>query len=266
MTIIVLLILVAVSIATLTGENGILTKAQTAKKETGEATAIEKVKVAVMGSYDKEGKLNSDQLKDNLEKIEGLKGVTNELPATVNVDGYDITITENGEVSLEGTGTTPMPSVAISMEEAKTKSKFDTNTQIEDKYGNQFKIPEGFKIASDSAEDVTGGVVIEDVSHGATAGSQFVQVPVGTIYTNVEKTQSKTITLGRYDFANNGTPTAYSGSNQEENAKDTANLLNYGNTIAKDIEAFKTSVVSNRGYYIGRYEARTETTSFLIDF
>ena len=64
-TIIVLLILAAVSIATLTGENGILTKARTAKKETDEATAIEKVKVAVMGSYNERGILESEELKSN---------------------------------------------------------------------------------------------------------------------------------------------------------------------------------------------------------
>ncbi len=45
--IIVLLILAAVSIATLTGENGILTRANDAKTETEEAKDIEKIKLAV---------------------------------------------------------------------------------------------------------------------------------------------------------------------------------------------------------------------------
>ena len=43
-TIIVLLILAAVSIATLTGENGILKKADTAKNQTTEAEEKEKIK------------------------------------------------------------------------------------------------------------------------------------------------------------------------------------------------------------------------------
>ncbi len=257
-TIIVLLILAAVSIATLTGENGILTKARTAKDATDEATAREKVQVAVLGSFDKDGKLDLKQLKENLEK-EGITDfVENEDSSlTVNVDGYVITVTKDGEVSVATKGTTP--NVPSTVTEAKEQMyTFNRNTQIQDGYGNKVKIPEGFKIVSDSAENVTGGIVIEDVSHGATAGSQFVWIPIGEIYTAQEHTEAnkKTITLERYDFAEDGTPTAYSGSYKEENIKDTANLLNYGNTIAKDIEAFKTSVTNNGGYYIGRYEAR----------
>ena len=49
-TIIVLLILAGVSIAMLTGENGILSQATNSKEETDKATEEEKVKMAVMGS------------------------------------------------------------------------------------------------------------------------------------------------------------------------------------------------------------------------
>ena len=45
-TIIVLLILAGISIATLAGENGLLTKADTAKTETSIASAKEKVQIA----------------------------------------------------------------------------------------------------------------------------------------------------------------------------------------------------------------------------
>ena len=46
-TIIILLILAGVSIVTLTGEGGILDKANTAKKETNKASAKEKIQIAV---------------------------------------------------------------------------------------------------------------------------------------------------------------------------------------------------------------------------
>ena len=49
-TIIVLLILAGVTIATLTGDNGILTQAGKAKDKTAEADAIERVQVEVAGS------------------------------------------------------------------------------------------------------------------------------------------------------------------------------------------------------------------------
>ena len=269
-TIIVLLILAAVSIATLTGENGILSKANTAKTETEKAGAKEKVQMAVMSSFDDSGKLDYEQLKTNLDKVEGIDKETvpsptiTELPIKVKVDGYDVKIDENGKVTVKGESIggnpTPNPPTLPTVEEVKEiGTVLDENnpTTITDTYGNEVKVPEGFKIAEDSAIDVTGGVVIEDVSHGATAGSQFVWIPVGTVYTSSDKSTSETITLGRYDFASDGTPSAYSGSNKEENSQDTESLLNYGNTIAKDIETFKTSATTNKGYYIGRYEARS---------
>ena len=129
------------------------------------------------------------------------------------------------------------------------------NTELEDAYGN--KIVEG-------ATTVDKGIVIEDATSAATAGSQFVWVPVGKIYTDEQKTESKakTITLGRYDFdETTGAEKTYSGSYVEEDRGDTSTALkNWGNTIAKNITNFKTSVVTNGGYYIGRYEARTTTT------
>ncbi len=133
-TIIVLLILAAVSIATLTGENGILTKARTAKEKTSEATAKEKVQVAVMGSYDSDGKINSEDLKSNLRNVEGIKQVP-EIPngdftIDVNVDGYVVTIKNTGEVTLKGI-----------VSEDNSKPTFDPNTLTigeaikTDKYG-----------------------------------------------------------------------------------------------------------------------------------
>jgi len=130
-------------------------------------------------------------------------------------------------------------------------------TTIKDTYGNSVVVPEGFKIASDSANDVTGGIVIEDVSHGSTtAGSQFVWIPVGTVkYSG----GTKTINLDRYTFNTSaGIPTKQ-GDNVIDKYFQELRTSSYGNTIAKDIEGFKTSVPKNGGYYIGRYEARTAT-------
>ena len=67
-TIIVLLILAGVTIATLTGDNGILTQAGKAKDKTTEAESIERVQVEVAGSYGLDGKINIDQLNKNLKK------------------------------------------------------------------------------------------------------------------------------------------------------------------------------------------------------
>ena len=114
------------------------------------------------------------------------------------------------------------------------------------------EIPKGFKpVDVDTAiwgdgstqptqEAVKAGLIIEDEE-----GNQFVWIAV----------DGETVKLGRYEFAEEGTESEYTGLNIEEDDNDTENLKNYGNTIAKDINAFKTSVANHGGYYIARYEA-----------
>ena len=106
-TIIVLLILAGVTIATLTGDNGILNQAGKAKDKTTEAESIERVQIEVAGSFGNDGKkIDVDELNENLKNIEGLTYKGNALsdsnkitlPATVTVNGYDIQITSNGGV------------------------------------------------------------------------------------------------------------------------------------------------------------------------
>ena len=133
------------------------------------------------------------------------------------------------------------------------------NSPIQDAYGNKITIPAGFKIKADSstnnATTVDKGIVIIDSNE-----NEFVWIPVGKIYTDIEKTKdnAKTIELNRYTFdSTTGDPSAYSGSFVEEDSTDTANLKNYGNIIAKDINTFKTkaSATQSGGFYIRRYEA-----------
>ena len=102
LNIIVLLILAAVSIATLTGQNGILTRANDAAEETGRKTAEEKVAVEVLGSYGEDGNIDIGRLNENLKNVEGLTSglPIDKLPATVVVDGYNVTINEDGSVTV----------------------------------------------------------------------------------------------------------------------------------------------------------------------
>ena len=100
-TIIVLLILAGVSIATLTGENGILTRANDAKENTEQATAREKVEVEVLGSYGKNGKLDLDRLKENIQNSGGTV-IGDSFPVTVTMDGYDFSVDAEGNVILIG--------------------------------------------------------------------------------------------------------------------------------------------------------------------
>ncbi len=103
-TIIILLILAGVTIATLSGENGILSKATEAGNKTEEKNAEEEVKIAVMGSIGTNGELENEILKENLDKIENISGVPEEItdssyPLTVTVEGkYSYTINKNGSI------------------------------------------------------------------------------------------------------------------------------------------------------------------------
>ena len=147
----------------------------------------------------------------------------------------------------------------------------DANTKLTDEYENKITVPAGFKILVDSTTgytadtiDVTKGIVVEDGE-----GNQFVWIPVGTIYTNAQKTESKTITLGRYanftktnnaytvaqvasDYANQ---VDISNCKEDTQGKHDANLQN---EIANNIGEFYTKTFASGGYYIGRYEARCE--------
>ena len=154
-----------------------------------------------------------------------------------------------------------------------TKLSDDNNMTLKDANGNTFVIPAGFKMVvnddTNNATTVDKGIVIEDAtvdSEGnatATAGSQFVWIPVGKIYTDTAITEAnaKTIELNRYTFDSNGTPTAQGEKAITENNINYQELetSNKGNIVAKSITNFKTSVTTNGGYYIGRYEARTST-------
>ena len=247
-TIIVLLILAGVTIATLTGDNGILKKAGDAKTQTEQAKEDENLKIAIAGSYGTDGKLNLKDLKDNLEN----QGIDYDK----NNTGFPLEVIVNGEKKkIDANG-----NIIESIQSLKTKGTvFKDTTTLEDTYGNQVTIPKGFKIADDSATEVTGGIVIEDATYTNTIGSQFVWIPVGTGENAIKKANKETveIELGRYDFTKNSdgtiTTSEYSGSYTEDTTA--SHNSSRGNAIAKDIEKFKTSANSNHGYYIGRYEA-----------
>ena len=257
-TIIVLLILAGVSIAMLTGQKGILTQANNAKNETELASAKEKVELAVIGaiSQTRDGTLKVGNLRTELANYGGtVEGDT--FPVTAKVDGKSFTVDANGNVVLAGSSTEPNPPASTENGTlGKVTGNEKTNTTVKDSLGNQVVVPAGFKVVNKDA-NVTDGIVVEDVSHSATAGSQFVWIPVGEVIKD-SAGNKETITLGRYDFDDKGNATAYSGSCTEDTA--TNHNSEYKNTIAKDIEDFKNKVTNTtHGYYIGRYESRTST-------
>ena len=125
--------------------------------------------------------------------------------------------------------------------------KFENTTTITDDLDNPVTIPGGFHLDKDSGTKVEEGIVIED-----DAGNQFVWIPVGSYETS---SGIKTNNLSRRTFT-------AEGSTEVENDNAIYNVYGEGysnDTVAYEtIEAFKTSAINNKGYYIGRYEAGTK--------
>ena len=245
-TIIVLLILAGVSISMLTGQNGILTQAQKAKNSTEQSSAKEKVELAVTGAIgqSQDGKVTIDNLKTEISNYGGSLE-KNEFPTLANIDNNKFLVKSDG-------------SVLRYKEMSEITGQETENTSTKDNLGNYIVVPAGFKIINPN-DNVTDGIVIEDVSHEATAGSQFVWIPVGDTIKD-SNGNTETITLSRYTFAddNVGTPTDKGSKDIEAYTEDTSlnHSSSYGNKIAKDIDNFKNRTIINQGYYIGRYESR----------
>lgn len=169
-TIVVLLILASVSIATLTGDNGILSKANNAKTETEKANIKEQVQIAVLGSYDANGRLNIDKLKEELEKIEGTVTITDTdggFPITVTVDRYSFIIDENGNIEPAG----PKPTVDQSSIQITLKDGKEIPTDgVEE--GTELKITFTASIEDGTITNVTPGSVQNGKITYTTTGTE----------------------------------------------------------------------------------------------
>ena len=124
-TIIVLLILAGVSIAMLTGQNGILAQAQKAKTTTDNKSAEEKVKLAVMAarSQSETGALEADKLVTEVTTNYGGQAETTAggFPVTVTIDGKSFTVDENGTVEVSKYETSILSASDIAAKTDKTK-------------------------------------------------------------------------------------------------------------------------------------------------
>ena len=262
-TIIVLLILAGVTISMLTGENGILTKANNSKNETAKATAKEKVQTEVMASYGTDGKIDLDQLNKNLQNISGIKynGIAisdsnkiESLPATVTVDGYNVTIEENGTTTASGTDTpvTPPTGGTITITDAK-KDEMKNKTENSDLTvtDGTVTIPAGFKVAEDSGTTIDEGIVIEDSKQ-----NQFVWVPVSQENFASEFVRREGYQKGKLDSMISGCG--------EADATGTNDKVTETATTQREAKNMYKSVKANGGFYIGRYEAGKDTNGKVV--
>ena len=151
-------------------------------------------------------------------------------------------VTKNGTYTFTVTGTVNGKSytknVSVTVKQFKDVYEYmQTNTKVTYSDGEVW-VPEGFKVAGDSASTVQGGVVIEDKDR-----NQFVWVPVATIADYKRTAYSTNVATEETDTATNSIKINLSSSKNSD----------YFTEALPEDE--KTSVERYKGFYIGRYEA-----------
>ena len=291
-TIIVLLILAGVTIATLTGDNGILTKAQNAKTQNDKATVKEKVDLAIAASLDETGKINLEQLKTNLNNVDGINPIKDDLtdssfPLEVTVDGTKVTIKKdsNGKYSTSVGESTGSSGGGQEEEQISDHSEVVVPTitatgnlankpNIKEVRQGNIPIPQGYNYIKG---DKIGGAVITDAASGEEkVGNEFVWVPVDTLSNMAVPTSGTDANRNTnyrgvlYDWETDATGnTAYAWSADSTSYREPANLSDsmYGDKAnSSKIEGWSStlyqeeynkmikSVSQYGGFYVGRYE------------
>ena len=259
-TIIVLLILSGISIAMLTGQNGILNRAEKANSETKKTEIIERAKLDILEKQLlNEGNITKQDLRIILDNY--FTGVPAELPESVaELEALELTSKEGkykvtvGEIYKgtfsQGTGGT----------NGLEKGKKVTGSNVEwadDTNEYPAIIPVGFCVVK-GAGTIDEGLVISDVENDDMAntkhGNQFVWIPVND-YSKFHLIE------GYYDGALDEMLSQETNPSRE--AGDTLNIA--GSPMTKNSTegteesvAMYNSVKVNHGFYIARFEAGIE--------
>ena len=289
-TIVILLILAGISIGALTGDNGIIDQAHTAKEDTEIASWEEQIDLAIIDAEKKHREPTLDDVKEEL-KNQGI------------IDDYS-------QVDKDGVITTNKPTYEIAGKlddyipfgpgKFATKNEEYTDETSEEEY-KKVTVPEGFKII-EKASKIDDGLVIEDKNK-----SQFVWIPVSDInemaqcFTaggscNLElkgnelkcKTHNSTeivgklyaTTYGENQFgtvnttynpnsglrepavvtgSTSGTGTSYDGdSTNLAIIKENYTREDFLEDLKTQYREMATSVAKYKGFYVGRYELGLE--------
>ena len=250
-TIIVLLILAGVSIAMLTGDNGILTQASKAKDENIKGQEKEQIRLAMQSK-------KMEKIADNVERTVTAEELQNQLIAdggkNVTVEAGEngnlvvkyadsknqYTVNQNGEIG--GNGQTPdTPGAGGNLESNENTKPF---------------LPEGATVEEGS---LGNGIVIQDAKGNYWT---WIEVPKsiygnsayngGTAPSSSEDYAKIESTMQKYAEAYRGSDTDEWYSEAQHGFKSATEYNNHKNAMLK-------SVYENGGFYIGKYEVGTET-------
>ena len=237
-TIVVLLILAAVTITFVLGEDGVINKAKEASNAMNNAAINDQ---ASLNSI-------SDTINGMVNRTEG-----------------------SGDSNTEA----PDPDPELPKLEDTTGIQ-DETVQVEDEYGNKVTIPKGFEVVEEEGTTVPEGIVIQDKDGNQFVWIPVGRVYKDNTGTNYSDIQLGRYTFDEDNGT--PTPVQYAYTEESpENYKQEIKLLDEGeeyieyatrensdgiassvgglNAIAKDLAGFVNSVRENGGYYLGRYEA-----------
>ena len=289
-TIVVLIILAGISIGVLTGDNGIIDQAHTAKEDTEIASWEEQIDLAIIDAENKHRDPSWDDVIDELKNkdiIDNESQVDKKTGAiTTNEPSYTIEGKLNDYIEF-GPGMVA------------TKNEEYTDESSQEKY-KTVTVPEGFQILP-SASKIDKGLVIEDKK-----GNQFVWIPVSDINDmaqcstagencNLElkgnelkcTTHNSTeivgklyaTTYGENQFgtvnttynpnsglrepavvtgSTSGTGTSYDGDSTNLSQLGYSNYSEFLTALKDQYKEMATSVAKYKGFYVGRYELGLE--------
>ena len=267
-TIIVLLILAGVSIAMLTGNNGILTQANQAKENTKIATAKEKVQIEAAGSLDNTGVFSKAKFKENLK--ENLKLTDSDIvdnadgTMTVKIDGYDVTVDgTTGKVTEIAISNGKAPSTGVTPGTIVSKTEKNNYSDGTDKA----TVPQGFTVSGIPGEQtIANGLVIYDIPESeisnvdwntaSTKYNQFVWIPVSS-----EEEYQRNFTYPSYYYINDtwtSLETTPKGSTTTDIGYLPSDIQPKIDDAINNETAERTAVLKYNGFYISRYEIGNE--------
>ena len=157
-TIIVLLILAAVSIAMLTGENGILKKASTAKEKHQISEAKEKIELALQDLRIEEESKGNSLTKEKLSKLSESEyeisvGSTESFPVKVEQSIYKFQINDKYQVEYLGEATGTIVTYKTEPEEYTNQDKVTIKLTVKNAKGiKEIQCPDGTKKGENTTE------------------------------------------------------------------------------------------------------------------
>ena len=265
-TIVILLILAGISIQAITN-TGLFENAKRAAEESKYANAEEKVKMAVMASYDENASLNKDLLKDSLNKIDGINPKVTEVEwdLKVNVDSYEFTITEYGTVTCLGR-----------KEQEKLPENNKDNPQDA---GKEVALKDGWGeetttvVKTSDGTEVTGLTKVSTVYAVSVGNGETIPVPKGFFYVGgtidtgviisdneADKYDGKTDkTTHEYATKLKGNQFVWIPCTIDEYTKIDFGMSDASSWDRETNTSEKEQIEKYGGFYVGRYEAGVST-------